>query len=168
MAEFSLEDIQLWLNRRGRITLAFDAILSILHDNLPQVLTAYDLPAIKLWDYAGVEMQPGQIPAILVSGAVRTENLGTDFGDEAQINIVVAYTVQITRRQLQTAWEIAQIVSAVLSIPGVAGPRKDGDRVLWNWLLPAGYSLVPPTWPHYQGVMSEHRMLQSPENRLWE
>lgn len=167
MPEYGLDDILPWLTRRGRGTEAFDEILAILHDNLPQVLTHLELPAIKTWEYAGVELDAAKIPALLVGGSIRTENLGTDFGDTGHVLVTCAYMPVISRRQLQDSLDIVQCASALLSMPGIAGPRKDGDKVFWNWLLPTGYSLVPPDFPQYSGWIAEFSMLQSPANKLW-
>jgi len=168
MPEYDLADILVHMNQTGRGVPALDTILSILHDNLPQVLAHFEFPAIQTWDYAGVELDAAKIPAILVGSSIRTEQLGTHYGDDAHVLVTCAYMPQITRRQVQDSLDIVQCVRAVLSMPGVVGPRYDGDRVLWNWLLPAGFSMVPPDWPMYSGWIAEFTMRQSPQSNLWE
>ena len=167
MPEFALEDILTHLQTVPRGVPALDEILSILHDNLPQVLVHFGLPEIRTWDYAGVELPADAVPAILVSSAIRTEEVGIYFADTHNVMVTVAYTLSITRRQLQDALDIAQLVGAILRLPPVTGPRRRDGQVLWNWLLPAGFGLVPPNWPYYRGCIAQFELRQSPPSNLW-
>ncbi len=169
MAEFTVEEIIANLNGMPRAVPALDEILSVLHDNLPPVLAALSLPAVKTWDYAGVELDPARMPAILVSAAISTEEFTNRFADESRVAVVAAYPKPMTRRDFQRSFDIAQAVRGVLTMPSVMGMRRNAQGVMvWNWLHPAGFSVVPANWPHFGGWQADFRMTQTPaQTNMW-
>lgn len=170
MAEFTTEQIIANLNSMPRAVPALDELLSILHDNMPQVLAARGLPHIKTWDYAGVEIDPGKVPAILVAGSIRTEEMANRFADEGHVVVTAAYPPHITKRQFQDSLDLVQVVRGVLTMPAVMGMRRNATgMMLWTWLHPTGFSLVPADFPHYSGWQAEFRMTQTPAQAdMWE
>jgi len=170
VAEFTPEQIIAHLNTMPRAVPVLDAILVILQDSLPGALEALGLPAIRTWDYAGVEVAGHGFPAILVTDAIRTEVVGTGFADTNALAVICACGgPTITRRQLQDAIDTAQVVRGILTMPAVVGPRHDAEgRLLWAHLLQDGISLVPPSFPMYRGAQAQfHATQYTMESDLW-
>ncbi|MGD9497966.1 MAG: hypothetical protein AB7Y46_16805 [Armatimonadota bacterium] len=168
MAEFTPAQIIANMNSLGRATPVLDEVLSILHSSLPGALEALALPAIHTWDYAGVEIDPARFPAVLVGAAIRTDEWANRWADTMHLQVTVAYAPTITRRQLQDSLDIAQVVRGVLTMPTVMGPRYKAGAMVWNWLMPAGFSLVPPNFPYYRGWIAEFVCQQNPvQANLW-
>jgi len=168
MSEFTAKQVIEHMNQRvPRLTAVLDEVLAILHDNLPAVLEELGLPAIRAWDYAGGELDPARSPAILVGASARAVEQGIYYADDIHLLVTICYPPRVTRRQLQDAVDIAQAVRGVLQMPQVVGPRRKDGTVLWNWLLPAGYNVVPPSFPYYSGYIAEFVLRQAPPTNLW-
>jgi len=168
MSEFTVEQVLARMNTLGRAVPVLDEILSILHDNLPPVLVELGLPAIRTWDYAGVEVK--NWPAVLVGDAIRVEVVGTGFKDVHALAAICAYAApQITRRQFQDALDTAQVMRGLLTMPTVMGPRYTEDgALLWSYMLQDGLSPVPQNFPHFRGWQAEFHIEQYPmQTDLW-
>ena len=167
--EFTLEQIVARMNTLGRAVPLLDEVLSVLHDNVPQVLAAMSLPPIQTWDYAGVQVE--KWPALLVGAAIRVDEVGTGFKDTHSLAAICAYPApEITRREFQDALDTAQVVRGVMMMPTVMGPRyTEDDAILWSYLLSDGLSPVPQNWPQFRGWQAEFRAEQYPmQTDLWE
>jgi hypothetical protein len=172
--EFSAEQIIANLNTMGRPVTVLDEVLSILHENLPDVLDELGLPTMKGFDYAGVALDETLLPAILVSASVGTQEFGAGWADVTNVGVAVAYPPSLSRRDLQNSLDIATVVHAIMRMPTVVGARVatvgEVTTTLWSYLLPSptSFSLIPPNWPLYAGWMANFVATQTPMNaNLW-
>lgn len=173
VAEFAAADVIAKMNELPRAVSVLDEVLSILKDSLPAVLETIDLPAVRTWDYAGVDLDEDKFPAVLVGGSIRTSPAGHAWMDMTMLAVSFAFPApRISREDMRTSLDGVQAVRGLLSMPEVVGPRyaDDGTTIIWNTLLPAdqGFSLVPPNYPRFRGWQALFDVAQYPvSGSLW-
>ena len=137
------EVMEVWNGIYGRPRAILDTVLRALSTNLPSLLTTLGLPSIKAYHWAHEEIK--HFPAVVVSGAVTTEQWGAGHADTMH---VVASWVQahpLSREDWQTALDMAAVMRGLLYAPGLRGPvRREDGNIVWDYTIPLGLSPIEP------------------------
>jgi hypothetical protein len=171
--EVELQDVLNTLNFcLGRPDVVINEVLAILSVNAPQVISHFGLPTIQAWRWAGEFLGDNpKWPQVLVAAAIDSPVMGHGHRDVAHVTVMCATAPQASRQDLQKCLLTCAILRGVLYCPifrtrvHAAGTQR---QVIWNGLLPTGFSKVPESWPHYSGWILHLDADQPPGAQLYQ
>ena len=161
----------------GRPRAAYDALLAVLQDSLPGLLSAQSLPAIPAnnWLYAGQDLPPS-FPILTVGGSWGLQELAGAANLEmvGRVIICIGMKPRTTLKELQVALDMLLCVSAVLwddacRSYSVADSDNLGTfrRTYWNPLIPGMIEETPTAWGQYIGYAQHLELHPPPGGNLW-
>ena len=158
----------------GRITAAWNAMLALLHEQLPAVITLANstwglhLPKVKGYIVAG-EKAPEEGPWIEIAAVPSGQTMSpVENRDTSHVVIHVAYPAPLTRQSVDNASDICCLIRALLYY--YRGPYADAaGRDLWSGMMPTGIDLGPQdfTTANFSGCALHLTLEQYPQESMW-
>jgi hypothetical protein len=168
----------------GRITAAWNEILSILEELLPTTIaranaTCCDSRGNPLQEpgssglphkfsgfYVDGEIQPATFPCITIAADVQSEESADGISDTGKCVLHLQTALWQTRRDVDIAADVLCLMRGVLW--HYQGTHTDGQgRVLWNSLQFTGISLGPQDDKNKSGLALHFQIEQTPSEELW-
>lgn len=172
--EVSVEEVLDQLNHcLGRTDIVLDEVLAILSTHAPPVLEYFGLPKVHAWRWAGENLEDNpKWPQVLVAASTDSPVMGMGHKDTVHISVMICTAPQASRQDLRRCLQMAQLLRGVLYCPifrtRVRPATQDAPRqILWNGLLPTGFSPIPAAWPNYAGWIAHFDAEQPPGSQLW-
>ena len=162
----------------GPGALVLDRMLEILANELPQVLVNKSLPAIQLFDYAGVDLmkEDKNFPAVLAALETTSEPFGIGKVMEYIHPVIVYCPVHYAPNTLahRQSRHIADLVLNVMfpyigSSEKPVGGTATGQVSAWRSLEPVGVRMIPSKPSLYTGWMAVFKVFVPSVNAtsLW-
>jgi len=158
----------------GRPDVVINEVLAILAVNAPPVIEHFGLPPIQAWRWAGEFLGDNpRWPQVLVAAAIDSPVMGMGHRDVIHVQVMCATSPRASRQDLRNALMTCQVLRGVLYCPVFRTRVREAEggalrRVIWNGLLPTGFSKVPAQWEYFDGWILHLEADQPPGGQLYQ